>query len=302
MPRLSIVNLETSITTSDEFWPDKDVHYRMHPGNVGCLEPGGIDVCALANNHVLDFGRRGLCETIATLHGAGIQTAGAGQNLEQAVRPARLALGEGGELLVFSCGSESSGIPRDWAADRSRPGIYLVPDLSSSAADDIARQVRLDKGARDLAIVSIHWGSNWGFEVSAAQVAFARRLVDGGVDLVHGHSSHHVRPIEIYDGRLILYGCGDLITDYEGIEGYEAWRGDLGAMYFATLDRGDGRLVGLRLVPMQMQRLRLTRASQTDTRWLTDTLNRVSGPFGSRFHDHAGDVFLQPMAAAQQRE
>ena len=40
----------------------------------------------------------------------------------------------------------------------------------------------------------------------------------GGIDVVHGHSSHHPRPIEVYQRRLILYGCGDFIDDYEGIE------------------------------------------------------------------------------------
>lgn len=292
MPRFSIVNLETSITTSDEFWPGKAVHYRMHPSNVDCLKPAGIDVCALANNHVLDFSRSGLLETIATLHGAGIQTAGAGKNLEEAVRPARLALGEGAELLVFSCGSESSGIPRQGAAGRSHPGVYLVPDLSRASADEMARHVRSHKTPGDLALVSIHWGSNWGYEISGAQVAFAHRLVDGGVDLVHGHSSHHVRPVEVYEGKLILYGCGDLVTDYEGIGGYEAWRGDLGAMYFASLDRDTGRLADLRLVPMQMKRMRLTRAGPTDTRWLVATLNRASAPFGARFFEDEGDAWL----------
>ncbi len=59
-----LVNLETSVTRSDERWPDKDVHCRMHPENVPCLTAGRIDVCALANNHVLDHGRPGLLETL----------------------------------------------------------------------------------------------------------------------------------------------------------------------------------------------------------------------------------------------
>jgi poly-gamma-glutamate synthesis protein (capsule biosynthesis protein) len=265
----------------------------MHPCNVDCLKAAGIDVCAIANNHVLDLSGSGLSETIATLHGAGIQTAGAGKNLEEAARPARLALGEGAELLVIACGSESSGIPKEWAAGRSHPGVNLVPDLSSASADDMARHVCSYKKTGDLTLVSIHWGSNWGYEIPGAQVAFAHRLVDAGVDLVHGHSSHHVRPVEVYEGKLILYGCGDLVTDYEGIGGYEAWRGDLGAMYFPSLDRSNGRLVGLRLVPMQMKRMRLTRASQIDTRWLVESLNRVSAPFGSRFYEDKGDAWLQ---------
>jgi len=47
------------------------------------------------------------------------------------------------------------------------------------------------------------------------------------VDIVHGHSSHHVKGIEVHRGKLILYGCGDFIDDYEGIKGYEAFRDDL---------------------------------------------------------------------------
>ena len=43
----------------------------------------------------------------------------------------------------------------------------------------------------DITIISIHRGSNWGYDLDADQARFARRLIDGGVDVVHGHSSHH---------------------------------------------------------------------------------------------------------------
>jgi poly-gamma-glutamate synthesis protein (capsule biosynthesis protein) len=77
-----IVNLETSITTSGDYWPGKEVHYRMNPRNIGSLTAAGIDCCALANNHVLDWGYEGLAETLATLDRAGIKHAGAGRNEE----------------------------------------------------------------------------------------------------------------------------------------------------------------------------------------------------------------------------
>jgi poly-gamma-glutamate capsule biosynthesis protein CapA/YwtB (metallophosphatase superfamily) len=71
-------------------------------------------------------------------------------------------------------------------------------------------------------VVSIHWGPNWGYEVPQAQQDFAYTLIDHhGVNIIHGHSSHHVKGIEIHRSRPIFYGCGDLLTDYEGIEGYE---------------------------------------------------------------------------------
>jgi poly-gamma-glutamate synthesis protein (capsule biosynthesis protein) len=123
-------------------------------------------------------------------------------------------------------------------------------------------------------VASIHWGTNWGYEVPPAHVRFARRLVDGGVDVVHGHSSHHPRPIEVYRNRLILYGCGDFINDYEGILGHEEYRPDLTLMYFPTFDAISGELRDLRMTPMQLRKLRLNRAAPEDARWLRDICGR----------------------------
>ena len=107
--------------------------------------------------------------------------------------------------------------------------------------------------------MSVHWGSNWGYGVSSEEIAFAHRLVDGGVDVVHGHSSHHPRPIEVYHGKLILYGCGDLVDDYEGIGGHARFRDDLRLLHLATIDGATGRLAALRMLPLQARRMRLTR-------------------------------------------
>jgi poly-gamma-glutamate capsule biosynthesis protein CapA/YwtB (metallophosphatase superfamily) len=131
-------------------------------------------------------------------------------------------------------------------------------------------------------VVSIHWGSNWGYGVDADQVRFARALIDGGVDLVHGHSSHHPRPIEVFRGKLILYGCGDCIDDYEGITGHRACRGDLRLLYFASLEAGTGRLAALRMAPMRARRMRLHPAPAADRQWLSALLDRISRDFGSR--------------------
>jgi poly-gamma-glutamate synthesis protein (capsule biosynthesis protein) len=101
---------------------------------------------------------------------------------------------------------------------------------------------------------------------------------------VHGHSSHHVKAIEVFKGRLIPYGCGDFLTDYEGISGYEAHRGDLGLIYLVELDFQSGQLGAARLVPMQMRRFRLERASAADARWLCDLLNTLGASFGTKVH------------------
>lgn len=283
-PDARIVNLETSITTSSDWCRDKEVHYRMHPANVDCLTAAGIQIAGLANNHTLDWGRAGLVETLQTLQRAGIAPAGAGRTAAEASRPAMVSLGGAGagasRVLVWAVGCTTSGIPGDWAATDRAAGIDLLSGIDDATADGLAERVAAEKRPGDVAVISIHWGTNWGFDVPEAFVDFARRLIDRGVDLVHGHSSHHVRPIEVYRDRLILHGCGDLLDDYEGIAGQGRFRGDLGIMYFPTLETATGRLVGLEMVPVQMRRFRLCRAGEEGVCWLRETLSRISRPFG----------------------
>src|SRR6266850_307834 len=278
---LRIVNLETAVTSAETPWPDKGIHYRMHSQNIGCLTSARISACTLANNHLLDWGYDGLSETLKTLHAAGIASAGAGNDSEEAMQPAVLNTPRNGRLLLFSFGSRTSGIPQDWSATSISPGVNLLDDLSEATAARLADQMRVRQRTGDLIIASIHWGSNWGYEIPCDQIAFAHRLIEEGIAIVHGHSSHHVKAIEVFKDRLLLYGCGDFLTDYEGISGYEMFRGDLALMYLIELDSCSGELIAARLVPMRMRRFRLERASAADARWLCNLLNQLGVQFST---------------------
>nr|WP_276209234.1 CapA family protein [Streptomyces harenosi] len=275
-PDARIVNLETAVTRGGTFAPGKAVHYRMHPANLPALSVARPDVCVLANNHVLDFGRAGLAETLGALAGAGLRTAGAGRDAAEAYAPAVVPLGNGGRLLVFALGMGSSGIPAGWAASAGRSGVAYAAEPAPGAAEAVVRRVRRAGRAGDLVVVSVHWGSNWGYRVPAEQVRFAHALVDGGVDIVHGHSSHHPRPLEVYRGRPVFYGCGDFVDDYEGITGHERYRDDLRLAHLVTVAADTGRLCALRMVPLRVRRMRLEPAGDEDRSWLRATLERVS--------------------------
>jgi len=272
--------LETAITTNDAYAP-KGINYRMNPKNVRCLTALKVDCCVLGNNHVLDWGEAGCVETLDVLGEAGILTAGAGRTTAQATAPAVLQT-KRGRVLVFSFGSTTSGIPRSWGATSTRPGINLVTDLCESTARTIGAQIRARRDRKDIVVASIHWGGNWGYEVPPGQRAFAHALIDeAGVDIVHGHSSHHPKGIELHHGKPVLYGCGDFINDYEGISGHGAYRGDLSLMYFVAMNRDTGRLERLEMVPMKMKRFRLHRATREDAEWLRDTLAREGQKLGT---------------------
>ena len=275
---LRLLNVETSVTTSDLAVPGKAVHYRMSPDNVGCLTAARPDACALANNHVLDFGVPGLEETLEVLSRHGLRATGAGRDETEAWRPLELDT-SASRVLVWSIAASDSGVPAAWAARPGRPGVAFVGDLSSRTCDALCARVERAKRAGSLVVVSVHWGSNWGYRVPHDHVRFAHRLVDAGVDVVHGHSSHHPRPLEVYRDRLVLYGCGDLVNDYEGIATHAEYRGDLRPLFLATLDR-DGRLRELTIPLFQARRMRLRPALDADKVWLARKLGRAGRRFG----------------------
>jgi poly-gamma-glutamate synthesis protein (capsule biosynthesis protein) len=282
-PAVRLMNLETSVTRSADWARGKAVTYRMSPDNVGVLMVARADAWTLANNHVLDYGPTGLVETLDELAAAGLRVAGAGRDEREAWQPVTVEVGTGGRVVLLSVGDVSSGVPPQWAAGAGRPGVALLPDLGRGTARRVAERVVGDGHPGDLRVVSVHWGSNWGYDVPHVQRRFAHELIEAGVHVVHGHSSHHPRPVEVHRGGLVLHGCGDLVNDYEGISGWESYRDDLRALYLARLDGGTGELLGLRLVPLLARRFRLERAGAEDARWLAHTLSRAGRPLGTAF-------------------
>lgn len=290
-PDVRIINLETAVTRSNDYWRSKGINYRMSPQNLPCLTAAGIDACALANNHLLDWGYAGLDETLEALGEANIKTAGAGRDATQAAAPALLKTRGTGRVIMFSFGLENSGIPSRWAASKEKPGINLLGELTDATVRRIKEDVEREKRAGDIAVASIHWGSNWGYAIDPEEREFARGLIDqAGIDVIHGHSSHHFKGIEVYREKPILYGCGDFLDDYEGIGGYEEFRSDLVLMYFVSMERRTGRLGELKMVPMRIKRFRLHRVSEQDARWLGERVNRECAKLGTSVELSADNV------------
>jgi len=281
-PAARLINLETAVTTSDDAQA-KGINYRMHPGNAAVISAAGIDCCVLANNHVLDWGEAGLLETLRTLEDMNIATAGAGRDAAVAARPALLPVA-GGRVVAMAFGLSSAGVPAAWQAGRRNPGVNYVRALDPEAVRDVAETLGGIKRPGDTVVVSMHWGGNWGYEIPEPQREFAHALIDkAGVDIVWGHSSHHPKAIEVHNDRLVIYGCGDFLNDYEGIRSQAQYRGDLVLMYLPTVDPLDGSLQGLAMVPFRISRFRLQRASPEETQWLGDMLTRE----GETFHTQA---------------
>jgi poly-gamma-glutamate capsule biosynthesis protein CapA/YwtB (metallophosphatase superfamily) len=209
---LRVCNLECVLSDRGRPWsnPPKMFHFRSDARNIRVLEAAGLDMLSLANNHTLDYEEEALLDTLDALERAGIGSAGAGRNIEEARQPAvREACGLRVGLLAFTDNEP------DWEAGGSKAGIWYVPvDEPDTRTEGMLELVQTAKAAVDFLIVSAHWGPNWGAAAPAEHVALARRIVDVGGDVVFGHSAHRFRGTEIYRQRPILYSTGDFLDDY----------------------------------------------------------------------------------------
>ncbi len=101
-------------------------------------------------------------------------------------------------------------------------------------------------------------------------------------NVVHGHSSHHPKGIEVYNEKPILYGCGDFLNDYEGISGHEEFRSELVLMYLISVDPSGEKLVRFEIMPLEIKRFRLNKVIREDAEWLRNTLDREYKKLGTR--------------------
>jgi hypothetical protein len=192
-----MVNLENPITLSDQA-EEKEFTFRMHPRYVRTLESARINVVDLANNHIGDYGARGLEDTMRSLDSAGIQHVGAGMYIKQARRP--VVLEKEGERIGFL--AYAGG---EFAAGSNKPGF--APRYESYVLTDVRRL----RNSVDYLVVSFHWGTELSEQPSREQMKLAHDVIDAGADLVVGHHPHTLQGIERYKSGVIAYSLGNFV-------------------------------------------------------------------------------------------
>ena len=241
-----ILNLETSLTRSTKPFPHKGINYKMNPQNLYFLEQLRHElhcplVLSLANNHSIDWNYEGLFETINTLQKAKFPFVGAGRDAEEAQKPVILEKTAVAKLFIFGCCHSSSGVPSSWEATQSKPGVFLVQDLSHSTVDLFRKICHFWRCKRsDPKVLMIHYGANWVRKLDTAFQSFGRSLIDElGFSIIANTSPHHILGIEKYKGGLICYGVSDFVQDYYGIDNpsEEKFHPNLGRIISARISR-----------------------------------------------------------------
>lgn len=194
------VNLEAPFT--DRGAPfDKQFTFRMNPAYAKALKNAGVDICTLANNHVMDYGEQGLFDTFTVLSDLEIAHCGAGHHSEEAASASilvRRGLRVG--FLAFSL-----TYPDDFWANQRRPGT-AYPEESK-----LRERIQELQSTTDCVVVSFHWGQELMTTPKAYQQRLARQAIDWGADLIIGHHPHVIQGLEIYNGKLIAYSLGNYV-------------------------------------------------------------------------------------------
>lgn len=183
--------------------PDKSFTFRADPGRVDILKKMGVDIVSLANNHTLDYGPDALTDTFKTLDDAGIDYAGAGDNMDRAKAP--ICRTAGGRKIAFLAASRVI-FAGSWYATDSRAGMVGTYDPSL-----ILQSIKKAKVADDYVVVYVHWGIERQSSIVDYQRSLAQQYIDAGADAVIGSHPHTMQGFEYYKGKPIAYSLGNFI-------------------------------------------------------------------------------------------
>lgn len=180
---LTIVNFEGTLTDSTYVPSEKrnnEFLFSASPDHVSMLVDNGIEAVSLENNHVLDHGQAVYEETQQHLEDAGIVWSNSTHIGVMEVK--------GIQIAMLS---------------------YLCIDRYNTLWDQVPKDIAAAKEQYPIVIVSFHWGKEMAYSPTQNQIKMGRLAVDSGADLVLGHHSHRMNPIEYYNGVYICYSLGN---------------------------------------------------------------------------------------------
>lgn len=195
-------NLETPIIAGKTV-NTSEMKFRTDPKSLAGLRYAGFDVLSLANNHMMNFGSKGLEETVKNLDQSGILHAGAGIGTDNISRSANLDIK--GVKFAF--------LAYTYNIDLKKTSKGEEYGVSSMDKERMKGEVKKAKEKSDIVVVSMHAGTEYKTRSGTFQQDFAHSAIDAGADLVIGHHPHVVQEMEKYNGKYIIYSLGNFVFD-----------------------------------------------------------------------------------------
>ncbi|HSB77812.1 MAG TPA: CapA family protein [Candidatus Methylomirabilis sp.] len=308
---LVIANLETPLSMRGNPVP-KFRNLRSDPAVIQDVKALGVHAVTLANNHMLDYGPEALSDTLATCDAAGVARCGAGRDLEEACRPLVLDVRECRVGLL----NIATTVPMGFDAGPGKPGLaplrvdfsleidanFMVENpgampvvrtwVRAEEQEALCQRVRRLKAEVDLALVSVHWGVP-DFWLSPAQGVLAqyqqplaRAMIEAGADVIYGHHSHSLHPIEVYRARPIFYSPGNFFFEFDRPRPYMERKS-----FIVKAEVGDG--LAIELLPLVHDSQGVpSLAFGVEAKAVLDRLVGLSAPFGTKLAIEGDRIYL----------
>jgi poly-gamma-glutamate synthesis protein (capsule biosynthesis protein) len=209
---LTVVNLECPAATGGSIWPGKQFNFRCDPAALPAMKDAGVEVAHQGNNHAYDYGPEALLESRRNIRRAGMASTGTGKDPDQATQPARFVI-KGWRIAVVGFDQVLDPQPEE-QAQAGHPGTACGHDV-----DCMVEAIRRAAATADLVIVVIHWGVELDTAPRAEQIEEGHRFIRAGADVILGHHSHRLQPLETYKGRPIFYGLGNFVWPNHSVAG-----------------------------------------------------------------------------------
>jgi len=257
---LLVGNLEGPLTSRGTPL-DKTYTFRFPPRVLEALKKAGFRYLSLTNNHVVDYGKEGLLDTLQAFGTFGMGTSGIGSSLEEARRPWKFLSPGGRPVYILSMGAyppEKSGFDgsKEASAGIDRPGILW-------ASEENLESLKKSYPTGGMNILMVHGGYEWQSTPYRGQVDLYRGFIDRGVDIVFGSHPHVVQGMEVYRGKLIFYSLGNFL--FPGMD--ETLGGEESVIVSCGVYRGKVRYLEVYPVRLQGTTVRLDPSSKTVDRF-----------------------------------
>lgn len=197
------LNLETSVTSRGTPQP-KTYHFRAMPLAFTALRDAGVDLVTMANNHVLDYGRIGLADTLAAAQAAKFPYVGIGKNAAAAWAPYVTVI-HGVKIAIIGV-SQVAELAPSWVATRTRSGEANAINLGETLA-----AVRAAKRLAPIVIVFMHWGTEGQACPDANQLSLAPKLAAAGASIIIGAHAHMLQASGWLGHTFVAYGMGNFL-------------------------------------------------------------------------------------------
>lgn len=210
----AIINLEGPFTSSSTNFK-QSIPLKANPSYAHVLKDNNVVVACLANNHIMDYGSKGLSDTISSLKSSGVNYTGAGENLEQATQPVYLNV-KGRKIAVLNF-MDNTTFPEFSASEMSA----ATTNSSGYALADwniIKNRIDEAKNNSDATVVVFHYGNEYSTSPNTDQIELSHKCIDEGADMVIGSHPHVIQKVESYNGKPIFYSLGNFVFDQSNPE------------------------------------------------------------------------------------